>query len=254
MTSIDSLTQSLLQLAQALGASGQGQAILGEGNVSAALSTEEFLVKSSGATLGSLTSTGLTLTAMPPVLELLDDQPDDEQVEAALLSARRREGDRKPSVEAAFHAWLLTLPDVQFVGHTHPEHLLGALASHTAATLAEERFFPDHVVCCGAESVFVPYCDPGVALAVAIRERVEQYRAQTGVTPRTILLENHGLIAVGETPGQVLSACFMMEKAAKVFLHACAAGGARPMPRDQVRRIASRIDEHYRQAAINSQK
>jgi len=253
MTSIDSLTQQLLDLAHALGEAGRGQAILGEGNVSAAVDDDQFLVKSSGATLGALTVSGLTLTATAPVLKLLSDQPDDEAVEAALLGARRRAGDRKPSVEAAFHAWLLTLPDVNFVGHTHPAHLLGVLASKAAPVLAAERFFPDHVVCCGPDSVLVPYYDPGVTLAVAIRERVEAYRAQRGVTPRTILLENHGLIAIGETPGQVLSACLMMEKAAHVYLQGCLAGGARPMPREQVTRIASRIDEHYRQAAISGQ-
>ena len=44
----------------------------------------------------------------------------DAAVDEALLAARVDPTAKKPSVEAMFHAWLLTLPGVNFVGHTHP--------------------------------------------------------------------------------------------------------------------------------------
>lgn len=241
------LESQLLHLAHALGDESRALAILGEGNVSATTDPDHFLVKASGSTLASLDPSGLTLAARKPILELLQTQPDDINVHRTLLDARRRPEDRKPSVEAAFHAWLLTLPGVEIVGHTHPEALLGILASDLGETFAHQRFFPDQIVCCGEDSIWVPYVDPGVPLAIAIRDAV----TAADFTPRTLLLQNHGLIALGSNIGEVLSATLMMDKAARVFLHAATCGQPTPLPPHQIRRIASRLDEHERRAAIS---
>ena len=56
-------------------------------------------------------------SALLPMLEkesLTDQQADD-----ALLASRVDPKTKKPSVEAVFHAWLLSLPGIKFVGHTH---------------------------------------------------------------------------------------------------------------------------------------
>ena len=63
---------------------------------------------------------------------------------------------KKPSVEALFHAWLLTLPDIHYVGHTHAPAVNGILCSPRAREFATKRIVPDEVVCCDVESVFVP--------------------------------------------------------------------------------------------------
>jgi len=241
------LQNELIQLAHALGEESRSLAMLGEGNVSAAIDPDHFLVKASGSRLASLDPNGLTLASVRPILRLLDTNPADGVVHQTLLDARCRPQDRKPSVEASFHAWLLSLPEVTMVGHTHPEALLGILASDLGETFAHQRFFPDQIVCCGEDSVWVPYVDPGVPLAVAIRDAVNA----AGYIPRTILLQNHGLIALGTNQREVLSATLMMEKAARVYLHAAACGQPTPLPSHQVRRIASRLDEHERRAAIS---
>jgi len=246
------LLDELLWLAHELGQEARGLALLGEGNVSASVDEEAFLVKASGSHLGTLEAGGLTLTDRSRVLALLDEASlSDEKVEQALLAARLRPGDPKPSVESSFHAWLLTLPEVGFIGHTHPECCLSLLCTVHAPEFASRRLFPDQIVCCGPRSVLVPYVDPGVTLAKAIRERVENFRAEQGRNPRTILLENHGLIALGRTASEVRTATLMMEKSARVFLGALA-GGASPtfLPDEQVDRIDHRIDEHYRQAML----
>jgi rhamnose utilization protein RhaD (predicted bifunctional aldolase and dehydrogenase) len=149
-----------------------------------------------------------------------------------------------------FHAWLLTLPGVNFVGHTHPTYVNSILCSPRAATFAKRRLFPDEVVCCGPESVFVPYSDPGLKLAQAIREAVESYRRRSGLVPRLILLQSHGLIALGATPNGVLAATLMAAKAAQITLGAAALGAPRYLSTADVDRIAGRTDEHYRQKAL----
>ncbi len=241
----------LLALSHELGREDRQLAILGEGNTSTRTGEGSFLVKASGSNLASLAATGVTACHAEPMLRLLD-QPTatDADIETALLSSRAEPYARKPSVEAMFHAWLLGLPGVNFVGHTHPVTVNALLCSDRAQEFATRRLFPDEIVCCGPSSVLVPYTDPGAALARAIRDGVQRHRETTGLVPRVILLENHGLIALGATPQAVIAATLMAAKAAAITLGACAAGGPRYLSEAEVRRIAGRSDEHYRQKML----
>ena len=58
-----------------------------------------------------------------------------------------------------------------------------------------------------------------------IAARTEAFRARTGQIPKTILLQNHGVIALGSTHTDVMAALDMAEKAARVFVGATALGG-----------------------------
>ena len=81
---------------------------------------------------------------------------------------------------------------------------------------------------------------------------MENYIARLSRPPRVILLENHGLIALGATPEAVLAATLMAVKAAEIFASAAAISGGDPqfLTAAQVERIAGRPDEHYRQKAL----
>jgi rhamnose utilization protein RhaD (predicted bifunctional aldolase and dehydrogenase) len=250
-TSRSSPSQILLSLSHELGREERRLAILGEGNTSTRTSSSTFLVKASGSSLGTLAADQLTECRFDGLLALLDQRKvTDTAIDQALLDARVNSSARKPSVEAMFHAWLLTLPGVNFVGHTHPIAVNSLLCSSQARMFAQRRVFPDEVVCCGPESVLVPYCDPGLKLAQAIRQQVERYRRRAKILPRVILLQNHGLITLGATPNAVLAATLMTVKSAEITLGAVAAGGVRRLSSHDVDRIAGRTDEHYRQKAL----
>jgi rhamnose utilization protein RhaD (predicted bifunctional aldolase and dehydrogenase) len=147
------------------------------------------------------------------------------------------------------HAYLLSLPGVAWVGHTHPVSLVSILCLPDARAMAKRRLFPDDVVCCGPESAWVPYCDPGIPLAREIKSSVERYVKTHGAAPKTIWLANHGLIALGSTPGEVVTASLMSEKAAKVWLGVLAHEPI-ALTASQIARIAGRPDEHYRQELL----
>ncbi len=238
-------------LAHYLGDAGQ-MAICGEGNVSGKISDGRFLVKASGTVLQTLRPSELVEVRADTMLESLESDMSltDEEVTALLLAARVSGKALKPSVETLFHAWLLTLPHVQFVGHVHPIAVNQVLASLSASVFARRRMFPDQVVCCGAESVLVPYADPGLALARHIRRRVRAFCERTGTAPKTILVRNHGIIACGSTPQDVMAALAMAEKAAAIFVGAASLGGPVFMDPHDIARIAGRADEHYRQKML----
>lgn len=242
---------ALIELSHDLGAEHRQLAMLGEGNTSAKLGDDSFLVKASGSSLGTLGPDDLVECRSAQLLAMLERSDlTDQQIEDELFGCRIDPEAKKPSVEALFHAYLLSLPGVNFVGHTHSIAVNQVLCSPRAREFAEKRLFPDEIVCCGGASVFVPYTDPGLKLSQVIRDGCVAFLDRHGVAPRVILLENHGPITLGATPGAVKAAMYMADKAARVFAGAAALGGPVFLTPEQVDRIANRIDEHYRQRAL----
>ncbi len=251
VTAPTSILPRMLDLSHQLGREDRQLAILGEGNTSARLSADTFVVKASGSNLGALTEAGTAACRFDRILPLLDRKAmADDAVDEALFAARVDPNAKKPSVEAMFHAWLLTLPGVNFVGHTHPVAVNKILCTKHARAFATKRLCPDEIVCCGAEFVLVPYIDPGLKLAQGIRAAVKAYIKRLALPPRVILLENHGLIALGATPEAVLATTLMANKAADIFAGAVALGSQQFLSAAVAARIAGRPDEHYRQQAL----
>jgi len=245
------LVQELLTLSHELGREDRGLAILGEGNTSVRLSDDTFAVKASGTCLGTLKEEDTVECRFSALLPLLEKTSlTDKEIDDGLLAARVDPKAKKPSVEAVFHAWLLTLPGIKFVGHTHATAVNQVLCSPRARDFAVNRMFPDEIVCCGSASVLVPYTDPGLQLAQAIRQETKALIQQIGQQPRVILIQNHGTITLGASWQAVLTAMLMAEKAAKVFVGAAVLGGPVFLSGKNVERIVGRPDEAYRQRAL----
>ena len=226
--------------------------ILGEGNTSARVSDETFVVKASGSSLRSLTDRQLTECRFDRLLPAMDQEEISElEVERVLREASVNPDALKPSVETFFHAYLLTLPEVHFVGHAHPIAANQILCSRKAEIFAKRRQCPDEVVCCGPVSLLLPYQDPGLVLARRIRTGVEEFAAGYGKLPRVILLENHGVITLGPTPEAVRAAMYMTVKAAAIFTGAQTLGPVRHLPEVEVHRIEHRLDEEYRRKVLS---
>lgn len=248
---MQALLEELVALSRDLGREDRGLAILGEGNTSAGLPDGRYAVKASGSVLGSLTAADLTVCDRSAMLALLDQRyVSDQQVTDALLASRIDPAAKKPSIESVFHAWLLSLEGIHFVGHTHPLAVNQILCSPRARDFSERRMFPDEVVVCGPTSVFVPYADPGLPLAREIRDRTKAFMERQGHAPRIILLQNHGLIALGATPQAVLACTLMTVKAAATFMGAAALGGPVFLTPAHVERLVHRADESYRQRQL----
>jgi rhamnose utilization protein RhaD (predicted bifunctional aldolase and dehydrogenase) len=225
--------------------------ILGEGNTSGRIDDKIFAVKASGSSLGSLTEIELTHCYFDKLLPLLDrENVPEQEIEDCLWASRVNETSLKPSVETFFHAYLLTLPGVDFVGHTHPISVNQVLCSPLSSCFALERRFPDEVVCCGPVSLLIPYEDPGLALARTIRREIENFLREKKKLPKVILLANHGIITMGPSVDSVLVAMAMTVKAAEIFVGAHSLGGNVAMPVAEVIRIENRLDEEYRRKML----
>jgi rhamnose utilization protein RhaD (predicted bifunctional aldolase and dehydrogenase) len=253
MTSIaENTLQELVHLSNYLGDPASDYAILGEGNSSAKIDEDTFWVKASGIEMGQAREENFVQVRFEPILTMLDGRDlSDDEVRQALEEAKVDPGaSAHPSVETSFHAIGLSLDGVNFIGHTHPTPVNAITCSVGFEEAFSGRLFPDEIVVCGPAPVLVPYVDPGLPLAREIRRRINAYIEEYGERPRVILMQNHGMIALGDTAKQVMNITATMVKTARILLGTYALGGPHFMSKENVQRIHTRPDEHYRQRLL----
>ncbi len=238
------MLEQLVTLTRTMGQPHMDYVIIGEGNTSCRADEDSFYVKASGQTMHEISAEGFVAMRLAETLAAIE-RGDAQGVQNAKVHPQ---APQRPSVEAAFHALLLAECGAQFVGHSHATAVNQILCSSRAHDFAEQRMFPDEVVLCGPRSAFVPYVDPGFPLALAIRSAAREYMQAEGEAPKLILLQNHGLIALGKTPLEVLNITAMAVKAARIFVGACQAGEPVFMSASDIAHIYKRPDEIYRRA------
>jgi rhamnose utilization protein RhaD (predicted bifunctional aldolase and dehydrogenase) len=242
---------ALIALSRELGQPERELAILGEGNTSADAGDGTFWVKASGSQLAGIDAAGFSRVRLAPILEMLDaPHLSDAQVADGLRAALLDPAARKPSVETFMHALCLSEGQASWVAHSHPVAANQILCSRLGAQPFLQQIFPDVIVVCGAVPAVVAYVDPGFALAQAIRAELRRYRALYGLMPRLLLMENHGILVLGQTAAEALNISLMADKWARILVGTYALGGPRFMSEADVARIDSRIDEHERRRRL----
>jgi rhamnose utilization protein RhaD (predicted bifunctional aldolase and dehydrogenase) len=249
----DVLSQ-LVAMTRHLGDPSLDYAILGEGNTSACAGDEYFWVKASGVEMRTIEPGGFVQVRFDRVLALLQaGSLDDGQVKAGLEAAKVDPLVRsRPSVETVLHALALQVPGIRFVGHTHPTAVNALLCSQQVEQAIAGRLFPDEIVYCGPAPVYIPYTDPGLPLALRVRAEIARYLVEYGETPKVILMQNHGLIALGRTAAEVQNRTAMAVKTARILLGTFALGGPHFLSPSAVERIHTRPDELYRRKESGS--
>lgn len=247
--------RSLVDLSRALGDPAADLVILGEGNTSAGLADGSFLVKASGAALQHAGDDDFVRLDRAAVLHVIEDRSLDDFDIASLAGRLRAAGldgsPRTPSIETMLHALALDLPGIGYVGHTHPTAVNALLCSRRAEEHLAEPLFPDQVVVCGRHTLFVPYAEPGLPLARAVRDGLREHTDRHGYPPKLIYLGNHGIVALGSSAQEVRQITAMSVKAARVLSGALAAGGPRALPAASADRIDRRPDEAHRRQVLS---
>jgi rhamnose utilization protein RhaD (predicted bifunctional aldolase and dehydrogenase) len=131
-----------------------------------------------------------------------------------------------------------------------PTAVLSILCSKLGAEPLMNHIFPEPIPICGRAPAVVPYTDPGFKLAGAVRASLEVFRENYRQTPETILMINHGLVALGGTAQQALNITLLMDKWARIVLGTYAFGGPEFLSQEQVDRFADRLDESLRQQLL----
>ena len=218
----------LVAMTQVLGKPERDYVILSEGNTSTRADDGTFFVKATGSRMADVDRDTFLRVDSAEVLALLDGPSlSESEMRLGLADAMvDSPGGGLPSIETAMHALCLTLGEATFVGHTHPTAINAILCARDAEAPFRQSIFPAESLVCG-DPVFVPYAPPGQPLARAVREALESALDGRGEPPSVLLLQNHGLVALGATPQQVLDITEMMVKAARILVQTYTLGGPR---------------------------
>jgi len=222
MTNAKTILRELIEMSREIGRPERDLVILGEGNTSAACDDGTFWVKASGTQLRTPDADTFVQLWLKPVCELADQ----------------------------LHALALTEMGAAFVGHTHPVAINALMCSVAAEDACKGCLFPDGIVVCGPAPAYVPYTDPGLPLARAVRNAVRRYMDTWSAPPKVILMQNHGLIALGSSPTEVDGITSMAVKASRILAGTYAFGGPHFMSESDVERIYTRPDESYRRKEL----
>ncbi len=237
------LLNDLVEMSKSLGDPANDYAIIGEGNTATRADNDSFWVKASGTQLAYACPDSFVRVRSSPILSAVAEARLDDKCVKDLLKSSTIEGNKAPSIETFLHALCLQLDGVRFVGHTHPTVAVGLLCSKNSRELFTGSLFPDQIVVTGPEYAYVPYADPGLPLALAVQAAIRDIIDCTRRVPKVILMENHGVIALGSTPRDVLNATQMLVKTCRILAQTLTAGGPRFLSEAHVQRIDQRPDE-----------
>jgi rhamnose utilization protein RhaD (predicted bifunctional aldolase and dehydrogenase) len=247
----DPILEQLIWLSHELGREERQLVILGEGNTGAACGDGSFWVKASGSEMRTIDAGGFSRVRIDAVMDLMDKEDlDDEAVGKALMDVLVDPQHRRPSVETFLHALCLHEGGAKWVAHTHAVSVNAILCSKLGAEPFRKHIFPDAIVVCGPQVAVVPYVDPGLPLAQAVRDELRRFQDAYGFSPKLLLMVNHGLVGLGQSAQEALNINLMADKWARTLLGAYSAGGPHYLTGENVARIDSRLDEHYRRQQL----
>jgi rhamnose utilization protein RhaD (predicted bifunctional aldolase and dehydrogenase)/NAD(P)-dependent dehydrogenase (short-subunit alcohol dehydrogenase family) len=210
---VDAILAELTALAQRFGRDPEFSR--GGGGNASAKADGVVWIKPSGVPLATLEAGDLVPLDRATLLTALEAPetpviPGEDPIMRAAEEARLAPaGGRRPSVELLFHA---LLPE-RYVLHTHPI-MINAVTCNRDGEAIARRLFGDAVL-------WIPYTDPGLPLARAIRDARAAHEARTGApVPSATLMENHGLIVAADDPADIDATCHRLAEAVESALAA----------------------------------
>lgn len=211
----DSLRRELVRLARQMLALGLVRGT--SGNLSG---------REPGAQVVLVTPSGVDYEAMRP-----------QDLVAVDLEGRPLGPGLKPSVDTMGHVSIYRArPEVNSVIHTHSPHAaaFSTLRREIPPLLTESAGY------LGGPVRVMDYLPPASPeLAHRLAEGLGEDRA--------VLLPNHGVVAVGETPLKAFHAAVAVEESARIAFLALQLGRPHPVPEDEVRRMHDYIHHRYGQ-------
>lgn len=219
------LVDILVDLARQLGNHPAKVVIFDEGLVAAKIDGH-LVISRPGARLGSSDRGDFIHFDGRPLIELLKtDQLRRQTEEETLIASRLGRDMQAPGPEAYFVADLLQRSESRLLAHVQPVTVNQILASPRARQFADRRVTLNEIFNCGLATALVPYADPGAALAKEVRTKVSLWRDRARTDPKVVLLQNNGMVVMGNAPEEIIENIEKVLRAAEVFIGASLLGG-----------------------------
>jgi rhamnose utilization protein RhaD (predicted bifunctional aldolase and dehydrogenase) len=217
------LFDELPELARTLGAHPSRLVIWNEGSCAVKTSAHSYRVTVAGANLAGLKRSDSVEFDLAKMTELVAaDLTGEEELAAARILP---EETAPPSTDALLYAYLLGFEGVTMAAHVHPVEINQITCSPRARQFADRRSVPNEITAFGSAMLLVPYADPGLQLAKEVKRRMLLWRDRYKTVPKVVLIHNHGMIVLGDSPVELLKTIETTLKAAQVFIGASMLGG-----------------------------
>ncbi len=169
--------------------------VRGGGGNTSCKNKETLWVKPSGTTLAGLTPETFVVMNREKIDALYSvTAPEESAAREAMVKVMMEDAvendSGRPSVEAPLH----NVFAARYVVHTHPAWVNG-LTCAVDGTECCSRLFPD--------ALWVEYVDPGYTLCMVVRRRIDAYRAEHGVEPSLLFLQNHGIFVAADSADEI---------------------------------------------------
>jgi len=146
------------------------------------------------------------------------------------------DGQLRPSSEMPLHlAVYKARPDIAAIVHTHSIYASACAVAHKEIPPMIE----DMVQVIGGTVAVARYALPGT-------EELAINTANSLADKNGVLLANHGVIGCGRSLGEALTACELIEKAARIYIYSMAFGGPCILNDSDVAVMHKHYLTHYR--------
>jgi len=236
MSELFPTSSELIELAHRIGHHPARLAIWNEGSVAAKIPGNKIAVSAMAANMARLDARHMVEMDLAKTQALIAlDSVTDEQI----AEAKAVPDSLPPCADALAFADLLAADGLIYAAHTQPIPVNQVICSPRARQFADRRNLPHEILSCGLASVLVPFMPPGLQLAKEMRRKIALWRDRYKVAPKLILIQNHGMIALGETVDEVMAITEMTVKYAEIFIGAAMMGGPEFMKPNHVTQIDS---------------
>ena len=174
----------------------------------------------------------------------MEDGKKDAYIEIDLHSRKVVCGEGRSSCETPMHtACYKAKPEIKCVMHTHGPFSV----AYSMQKKPLKFFFPDHIAVIGSEVPVLGFEYPSSEkLADKVVKALEKHNA--------VILENHGLITIGENVDEAYYRTLMVEMIIKTTFIAKAFGGIKLLSRERVLTMDSSDEGSYRREAVKKRK
>lgn len=233
------MLDALITLSHNLGDPAKDYVILDEGSTASKVDEDTFWVKADGVHLRHCRTDDFVHMQFASLLAMFDGQEISlADFKKGLIAAKiDSDAPTTPTLDAALYAICLTLPGVHYVAHLYPTPVATLTCSANFETAVDGRLIPPEVGWCGISSLAIPYRASGPRLANAVRRRLNAYLDNYGEAPKTVFLQNQGMLVLAESPTQLENIVAMTVKAAQILIGTYAMGGPRFLTTAQVREV-----------------
>ena len=238
----------LSKMAHTLGAHPARLAIWNEGSCAVKINDNRFCVSVAGANLATLQPSDSVEFDLEKMTALLAPETLDEEMLAAARIAREeiiQQGrgldagtacledcgggaaatTTTATTDALLYAYLFGFEGVTLAAHLHPVEINQITCSPRARQFADRRSVPNEITAFGSSMLLVPYADPGLQLAKEVKRKMILWRDRFKTVPKVVLINNHGMIVLASSLGEMIQTIETTLKAAQVFIGASMLGG-----------------------------